>query len=77
MKKNNHSNKFYFIVVVLSIVMMKVVESITDFPFNYYDSSSLIGNIIHISMFVLIFYAVYFLIQSTGLFQKKDSEQFS
>lgn len=62
-KTNSNSGKrphlFYIIVVVISIILFKLAEVLTGFPFDYFDALTLTGNLLHILMFILVYFMVY------------------
>jgi hypothetical protein len=58
---------FYILVIIFTILVSKTIEIYTGFPFEYFDTWSLLGNLLHIAMFILIFMTFYFLIDKTGL----------
>jgi hypothetical protein len=76
-KKTERTFLFYFVLIVVSGIIFKAIEYLTGFPYNYFDSSSVVGFILHISLYTLVFFPVYFLLKSSGLFtsSKKETEE--
>jgi hypothetical protein len=54
-QKTKNNFLFYFVVIVISGVIFKTVEYQTGFPYNYFESSSLTGLILHVSMYTMVF----------------------
>jgi len=54
-QKTKNNFLFYFVVIVISGVIFKTVEYQTGFPYNYFESSSVTGFILHVSMYTMFF----------------------